>query len=424
MTGRRVPAVAWTESENNPSAANAHANANLHGGGGASKRGAQAFNMLRCQSTVNLTGFGGFAQLYEPETSAPSPVACRQTAEEVAEKKRGAGGTTKQPALRAILGEITNTGSVAAPAAAAPREVAVPDVAATPELPDVQQYVIEYALDVLKSMLHRQVHFAVPVDYMAMQGDLNAKMRAILNDWLFEVHKKYGLRRETLFLSINIIDRYLSRRPICRDRLQLVGVAATLIAAKFEEIHPPEVSDLIYVTACTYSRQDILDMEMAMLGVLNFQVAVPTPAHFLSHYQAACKTSMASDFSLEARPGAAARNPFAGSSWHERDGELAWYILELSILDIRMLRFAPSHLAASALLLSNAISGHAPVWPADLARASGHPEAALRACVGELRGLLTEAPSGDLQAVQNHYRHAGGQLVGDRAAGGGSGRRS
>merc|ERR1719355_296187 len=102
----------------------------------------------------------------------------------------------------------------------------------------------------------------------------------ILIDWLVEVHMKYRLRGETLFLTVNLIDRYLSRMPVMRRRLQLVGVVAMFVAAKFEEISPPELHDWVYITDKAYTNEDVLVMEVTMLNTLNFQVMVPTAAHF------------------------------------------------------------------------------------------------------------------------------------------------
>lgn len=71
--------------------------------------------------------------------------------------------------------------------------------------------------------------------------EINAKMRTILADWLVEVHHKFELMPETLYLTINVIDRYLSMETVLRRELQLVGVSAMLIASKYEEIWAPEV---------------------------------------------------------------------------------------------------------------------------------------------------------------------------------------
>jgi len=64
-------------------------------------------------------------------------------------------------------------------------------------------------------------------------------MRGILVDWVIEVHLRFRLLPETLFLTINIIDRYLEKTIMERVRLQLVAVAALLIASKYEEIYVP-----------------------------------------------------------------------------------------------------------------------------------------------------------------------------------------
>lgn len=79
---------------------------------------------------------------------------------------------------------------------------------------------------------------------MGSQPDLNAKMRSILVDWLIEVHRKFDLMPETLYLTVNIVDRFLSLKTVPRRELQLVGISSMLIACKYEEIWAPEVNYL------------------------------------------------------------------------------------------------------------------------------------------------------------------------------------
>jgi G2/mitotic-specific cyclin-B, other len=85
-------------------------------------------------------------------------------------------------------------------------------------------------------------HESRATDYMARQPEMNTKMRAILTDWIIEIHYKFNLMPETLYLIMYIVDRYLSLQPVPRHELQLVGVAAVLIASKYEEIWAPEVN--------------------------------------------------------------------------------------------------------------------------------------------------------------------------------------
>merc|ERR1719174_1665486 len=157
---------------------------------------------------------------------------------------------------------------------------------------------------------------------MDRQVHVSAKMRGILIDWLIDVHKKYKLRAETLFLVVQIIDRYLEVQVTAQRHLQLVGVTALMIAAKFEEIHPPPIKEFVYVTDKAYSQEEIVKMEVCILKALKFKVCCPTAMLFLERYQT-----------------------LAGCSDSHRD--LALYVLELSLVDYKMLRYAPSHLAAA-----------------------------------------------------------------------------
>ena len=76
---------------------------------------------------------------------------------------------------------------------------------------------------------------------MDSQEDITPRMRAILIDWLVEVHLKFKLVPSTLYLCVHLIDQYCTHNQVQRSRLQLVGITALLIACKYEEIYPPEV---------------------------------------------------------------------------------------------------------------------------------------------------------------------------------------
>ena len=97
-------------------------------------------------------------------------------------------------------------------------------------------------------------------NYMDSQQDLNEMMRGILIDWLIEVHDKFELMEETLYLTINVIDRFLAVHQIVRKKLQLVGVTALLLACKYEEVSVPVVDDLILISDKAYTRREVLDM--------------------------------------------------------------------------------------------------------------------------------------------------------------------
>ena len=98
-------------------------------------------------------------------------------------------------------------------------------------------------------------------DYMKNQKEINEKMRSILVDWIIDVHFKFGFTDETLFMTISIIDRYLTKNQIKRSNFQLLGITALMIACKHEEIDLPKVDDFIYITDNAYIKSQVIKME-------------------------------------------------------------------------------------------------------------------------------------------------------------------
>jgi hypothetical protein len=88
----------------------------------------------------------------------------------------------------------------------------------------------------------------------ASQAEINERMRAILVDWIIEVHHRLTLMPETLYLTVYIIDQYLSMENVPRKELQLVGVSAMLIASKYEEIWAPLVGFLTLMLSVCASK--------------------------------------------------------------------------------------------------------------------------------------------------------------------------
>jgi cyclin B len=152
-------------------------------------------------------------------------------------------------------------------------------------------------------------------------------MRAILIDWLIEVHLKFKLLPETLFLTVNLIDRFLEKSSIQRTKLQLVGVTSMLIAAKYEEIYAPEVRDFVYITDKAYTKEEILKMEQLILMTLDFNITAPSSYRFLERFTKIVNGDMLMF-------------------------NLARYLIELPLIEYRMLKYTPSNIAASAVYLA------------------------------------------------------------------------
>ena len=123
-------------------------------------------------------------------------------------------------------------------------------------------------------------------NYMSIkQTDINEKMRVILINWIIEVHFKFHLLSETLYICINIIDRYLSKKNINRKNLQLLGVTSLFIACKYEEIYAPTSKDLIFMTDNAYKIEEMIQMESDILNIIHFDLSFPTSLRFLEIFR-------------------------------------------------------------------------------------------------------------------------------------------
>ena len=119
--------------------------------------------------------------------------------------------------------------------------------------------------------------------YMNRQKEINENMRSILVDWIIDVHFKFGFTDETLFMTISIIDRFLSISQITRTNFQLLGITALMIACKHEEIDLPKIDDFIYITDNAYVKNEVIKMEEEVLSKLNFSFLYPSPIKFFEY---------------------------------------------------------------------------------------------------------------------------------------------
>ncbi|XP_031389874.1 cyclin-A1-4-like isoform X2 [Punica granatum] len=144
------------------------------------------------------------------------------------------------------------------------------------------QFCATIACDIYEDLRLSEVRKRPSTDFMeGVQKDITASMRAVLIDWLVEVSEEYQFVPETLFLSVNYIDRYLSGNPVNRQRLQLLGVTCMMIAAKYEEIYAPDVEEFCYISDGTYCKEEVLRMESHVLSYLKFEMTAPTANCFL-----------------------------------------------------------------------------------------------------------------------------------------------
>lgn len=127
----------------------------------------------------------------------------------------------------------------------------------------------------------KTLEFKIKPNFMKNQQDINCRMRAIIVNWIIEVHDRFKLLPDTLFLSVIIFDRYMSIiNNIDKNRLQLIGVTSLLIACKYEEIFSPEVRDFICILDREYEREDLMEEENNILKILKFEVTYPSALRY------------------------------------------------------------------------------------------------------------------------------------------------
>ncbi|XP_031704416.1 G2/mitotic-specific cyclin-B2 [Anarrhichthys ocellatus] len=236
----------------------------------------------------------------------------------------------------------------------------------------------EYVKDIYNYLHVLEVEQAVRANYM--QGyEISGRMRALLVDWLVQVHSRFQLLQETLYLTVAVLDRFLQVQPVSRRKLQLVGVTAMLVACKYEEMYAPEVGDFAYITDNAFSKAQILEMEQLVLRTLNFELGRPLPLHFLR------------------------RASKVASSDVERH-TLAKYLMELTLLDYNMVHYRPSEIAAASLGLSQLLLEGLP-WSSTQQHYSTYEAAHLKPIMQHIAQnvvLVTEGKT-KFQAVKNKY---------------------
>ncbi|KAK5651762.1 hypothetical protein OQA88_11724 [Cercophora sp. LCS_1] len=190
--------------------------------------------------------------------------------------------------------------------------------------------VAEYATEIFEYLRDLECKSVPNPEYMEHQDDLEWKTRGILIDWLIEVHTRFHLLPETLFLAVNIIDRFLSEKVVQLDRLQLVGITAMFIASKYEEVLSPHIANFRHVADDGFSETEILSAERFILSTLNYDLSYPNPMNFLR------RISKADNYDIQSRT-------------------IGKYLMEISLLDHRFMAYRPSHVAAAAMYLSRLI---------------------------------------------------------------------
>ena len=243
-------------------------------------------------------------------------------------------------------------------------------------------YTGEYLNEIYSNLLYdeKQAKLKPKIGYMKMQNDINEQMRAILIDWLIEVHYRFRLKSETLFQTVWIIDTYLSIYPIIRARLQLLGIASLLISCKSQEIYYPQLNELIDITDGAYIKEELIEMETHVLKVLNFNIVSPTSNDFYN--------IIAKAFNFDGR-----------------QYLLGKYFLESSLIDYQMIKYSPSVIAVSCAYIVMkffGINNYKCLYSNDVIK-ENCPQKIIKEAAREICFLVKNLSQSTLKAVKDKY---------------------
>lgn len=192
---------------------------------------------------------------------------------------------------------------------------------------DSASSVCSYAEEVFGYLLAMEKEQPIREGFLCVQENIREPERADLVDWLFRLRDRMDCEEETVYLAVNLADRYLQNVPTSLDQLYVLGAAVFFVAAKYEEPSPPTVDQLDHVVPSVFLRPDLLAMERSVLATVNWSLGSPSPLHFLRIY---------------------AKN----TQLNEEEFYLAKFALYASLLDHEASAVLPSKLAAAALCLA------------------------------------------------------------------------
>ncbi|KAF8661076.1 hypothetical protein HU200_057177 [Digitaria exilis] len=244
---------------------------------------------------------------------------------------------------------------------------------------------VTYVAEIYRNLMALELIRRPRPNYMeTLQQDITKSMRGILIDWLVEVSEEYKLVADTLYLTVYLIDNFLSQNCIQMQKLQLLGITSMLIASKYEEFCAPSVKEFCAITDSTYQMAEVLELERKVVNDLGFYLSVPTTKTFLRRFLRAAQASCIA--------------PSTTLCY------LANYLSELTLIDYGFLKFLPSVVAASSVFLARwTLNQLDHPWNPTLEHYTSYKSSNIRMCVCALQELQHNTSDCPLKSVREKY---------------------
>ena len=203
--------------------------------------------------------------------------------------------------------------------------------------PEDPQEVYEFDVEIFKFMKSFETNSLPSPNFFEKQSNITPRMRATVIDWLVEVHRKLKMHTDTLYLTVYLMDQYLSKVNLDKTKYQRLGCAALLIASKSEEIYPPSIKDLVDLADKSFTTIALSRMEASLFSTVDYHCNPILPPMFLKRFLRIIRT----DLTLSM---------------------LSYFILESALLDVAFIGETPSRIAAAAVCLAMTIQNGPGQW--------------------------------------------------------------
>ncbi|XP_038140088.1 cyclin-J [Cyprinodon tularosa] len=235
----------------------------------------------------------------------------------------------------------------------------------------------QVAADIYQALRYKELKLP---SYKGQSPQLN--LRRYFADLIAIISNRFQLCPTARHLAVYLLDLFMDRYDVTVQQLHMVSLSCLVLACKFEEREDrvPKLETLNGLGCMSsmnlvLTRQGLLHMELLLLETFNWNLYLPTAAHFIDYYLSIAV--LAGDLH-DGWPMASLEKTKLYMN------KYADYFLEVSLQDHFFLCFTPSLVAAACLSASRLILHLSPSWPPRLQCLTGYPWENLMPCVEKL----------------------------------------
>lgn len=238
----------------------------------------------------------------------------------------------------------------------------------------------ECDVEIYKFMIETEQTEPRPSPYLFdRQSNITPRMRSTVIDWIVEIHRRFKMHDDTLYMAMHIMDMYLTECDLDKACYQRLSCAALMLAAKSEERSVPLMEDFVYVAGKSFSSAALQRMEASLFEKVGCHVTPILPLSFVAR----------SLRWLQATP---------------QQKAYCLFILESLLLDSEFIGVRPSFLAAAVIYTGFKIMRKDEFqWDEEMRKNLGYDEESVKAVANKILEALAGIAKGPYKAIKKKY---------------------